>query len=382
MGRRGLIWLLAFVSLLVAFFGGFELRSRPVQGAGTAQAATIRDQVVEALEQSYYLPINSKALHARDVRGVLHALHDPYTQYLSPHAYQLVVTEEQSRYVGVGLAVTRAPNGLRVTATLPGLPAANAGIRRGDTITRIDAQPLAKLRYGLAVDLLHGPAGSRVSMVVTSPSQPTRTVTLVRANVDLPNVFTKTLHRAGRRYTYLRLPGIVNGVGRRVRAVAERASSSHSAGIVLDLRGDAGGLLDEAVNVADVFQGSGVVVAIHGLHQPLHVYSADDQAIDGLPLVVLVDGSTASAAEVVAGSLQRAHRAIVVGTRSFGKGTVQAVRPLQGGGALKLTVAVFSLAGGEPVNRRGIRPNVRVHDRPGTGVDEMLQAALRVLARR
>src|SRR6476619_4965191 len=113
MGRRGLIWLVAVVSLLIAFFGSFELHSRGVStvgGAGTAQAATVRDQVVQALQQSYYLPIN---------KAVLQALHDPYTQYLSPHAYQLVVTEEQSRFVGVGMAFTHPPGGLAVTATLP-----------------------------------------------------------------------------------------------------------------------------------------------------------------------------------------------------------------------------------------------------------------------
>ena len=164
--------------------------------------------------------------------------------------------------------------------------------------------------------------------------------------------------------------------------MAQRASSDHRAGLILDLRGNMGGLLDEAVDVADVFQGSGVVVATHGLHEPRHVYSADDRAVAHLPVAVLVDGSTASAAEVVAGALQRAHRAVVVGTRSFGKGTVQAVQPLQGGGALKLTVAVFSLAGGERVNRRGIIPDVRVVNRPSTRVDEVLRRALGVLARK
>src|SRR6185437_8199888 len=140
MGRRGLIWLVAVVSLLIAFFGSFELHSRGVStvgGDGTAQAATVRDQVVRALQQSYYLPINKAVLRAHGLHGVLRALHDPYTQYLSPHAYQLVVTEEQSRFVGVGMAFTHAPGGLAVTATLPGLPAANAGLRRGDLITQI-----------------------------------------------------------------------------------------------------------------------------------------------------------------------------------------------------------------------------------------------------
>ncbi len=128
MGRRGLIWLVAVVSLLIAFFGSFELHSRGVStvgGDGTAQAATVRDQVVRALQQSYYLPINKAVLRAHGLHGVLRALHDPYTQYLSPHAYQLVVTEEQSRFVGVGMAFTHTPGGLVVSATLPGLPAAD-----------------------------------------------------------------------------------------------------------------------------------------------------------------------------------------------------------------------------------------------------------------
>jgi carboxyl-terminal processing protease len=200
--------------------------------------------------------------------------------------------------------------------------------------------------------------------------------------VHLPVVFTRELNAFGGHYEYVKLPGFVHGAAARVRSVAVQASREHRDGLVLDLRGDAGGLLDEAVGVADVFQGRGVVVSTHGLHEPQHVYVANDDAVRHLPLVVLVDGATASAAEVVAGSLQRAGRAVVVGTRSYGKGTVQAVRPLAGGGALKLTVAVFSLAGGEQVNRRGIRPDVRARDLPGSPSDEALATALRVLANR
>jgi carboxyl-terminal processing protease len=342
----------------------------------------VRDQVVRALQQSYYLPINQAVLRAHGLHGVLRALHDPYTQYLSPHAYQLVVTEEESRFVGVGMAFTHTPDGLVVSATLPGLPAATAGLRPGDLITQIGLEPLAPLSYGRDLRLLRGPVGSSVSLVVRRRHQAPRTLTLKRTAVDLPNVFSRSIRYHGRQYAYVRLPGFVAGVARRIREVAQRASSDHRAGLILDLRGNMGGLLDEAVDVADVFQGSGVVVATHGLHEPRHVYSADDRAVAHLPVAVLVDSSTASAAEVVAGALQRAHRAVVVGTRSFGKGTVQAVQPLQGGGALKLTVAVFSLAGGERVNRRGIIPDVRVVNQPFTRVDEVLRRALGVLARK
>ena len=151
---------------------------------------------------------------------------------------------------------------------------------------------------------------------------------------------------------------------------------------MLDLRGNVGGLLDEAVQVTRVFQDSGVVVTMQGLHEPMQIYTAGEVAVSRMPMVVLVDGSTASAAEVVAGSLQRAGRAIVVGSRSFGKGTVQAVQPLERGGALKLTVAVFRLAGGTQVNRRGVMPNISAVDRPATRADDALMAALRALAGR
>jgi carboxyl-terminal processing protease len=385
MGRRVLIWLVAAVALLIAFLGGFELHTRTVsrmEGSGTAQAATIRDEVVAELRQSYYRPLSSAALRGGDVRDVIRALHDPYTRYLSPHAYQLVVTSEQSSFVGVGLALTHTNGGLLVTGAIPGLAAARSGVRAGDVIRQVGPRVLTHVRYSRAVGLLQGPAGQRVSLVIRRKgvAHPVR-VSLVRRAVDLPIAFTRSIAYRHRRYTYVNLPGFVEGAGARIRQIAEQAAHHHHAGLILDLRGNVGGLLKEAVSVADVFQPTGVVVAIHGLHQPSHVYEADNTAVGNLPVVVLVDRSTASAAEVVAGSLQRAQRAQVVGTRSFGKGTVQALRPLQGGGALKLTVAVFQLAGGEPVNRRGIIPDVHVRERPGSGGDDVLAAALRVLAR-
>jgi carboxyl-terminal processing protease len=386
MGRRTLIWLVAAVALLIAFFGGFELHSRTISHVGLApdaQAATIRDEVVTALQNSYYRPLTPRVLHAHTVHGVLRALGDPYTQYLAPAAYRRLLANEQSSFSGVGLALTHARGGLLVTITLPGMPASNGGIREGDLIVAVDGQRLSDLSYQPAVELLHGAPGSTVTVTVRRPgrSEPLE-LTLVRRAVRLPIVFERTVRYHGGRYEYLRLPGFVKGAGDSVRRIAQRALREHRAGLVLDLRGDVGGLLDEAVQVTRVFQDSGVVVTMQGLHEPMQIYTAGNVAVSRLPMVVLVDGSTASAAEVVAGSLQRAGRAIVVGVRSFGKGTVQAVQPLARGGALKLTVAVFQLAGGTRVNRRGVMPDVSAVDRPATRVDDALMAALRALAAR
>jgi carboxyl-terminal processing protease len=384
MGQRTQIWLAGAVGLVIAFFGGFELHSRSVSGVGDrtpeAQAATIRDEVLAALQQSYYRPLSVEALHARTVRGILRALDDPYTEYLPPSAYEDLLAREENTFTGVGLALSYAPRGLAVVAAIPGLPGSRAGIRAGDVITHIDGRPIAGLRYLRAAELLKGRAGSTVKLRLARPGRRAAVVSVVRRRLSLPVVLNRTL-RAGRNaYQYLRLPQFSTGSGEAVRELAERASRAERSGLILDLRGNVGGLLDEAVDVVRVFQGGGVVVSTHGLHEPTQVYSAGENSIRSLPLVVLVDGSTASAAEVVAGSLQRAGRATVVGVRSFGKGTVQAVRPLADGSALKLTVAVFRLAGGEPVNRRGVRPDVPAFDRPRTSTDEALVAALQVLA--
>jgi carboxyl-terminal processing protease len=387
MGRRTQIWLVAAVALLIAFFGGFELHSRTVSHVGLApdaQAATIRDEVVTALQNSYYRPLTPSVLHAHTVHGVLRALGDPYTQYLAPAAYRRLLANEQSSFSGVGLALTHARGGLLVTITLAGMTASNGGIRAGDLIVAVDGQRLSDLSYEPAVELLHGAPGSTVTVTVRRPGRPQPLkLTLVRRAVRLPIVSERTVRYHSRTYEYLRLPGFVTGAGDSVRRIAQRALRDHRAGLVLDLRGNAGGLLDEAVQVTRVFQDSGVVVTMQGLHEPMQIYTARDvAAVSRLPMVVLVDGSTASAAEVVAGSLQRAGRAIVVGARSFGKGTVQAVQPLEQGGALKLTVAVFRLAGGTQVNRRGVMPDVSAVDRPATRVDDALMAALRALAAR
>jgi carboxyl-terminal processing protease len=387
LGRRTLIWMVAAVALLVAFFGGFELHSRSVgrmAGVGPdAQAATIRDEVVTALQKSYYRPLAPAVIHAPTLHEVLRALDDPYTEYLDPQAYHRLLANEQSGFSGVGLALSHARGGLLVTITLPGMPAAAGGVRSGDLIVAIDGRSLRHVSYQDAVDRLHGTTGSRVVVTVRRPGveRPKR-LTLERRPVHLPIVFDRVIRSHGHRYEYLRLPGFVEGAGDSVRLVAQRARRAHVSGLVLDLRGNVGGLLDEAVQVTRVFQGSGVVVSTRGLHEPVQIYTAGNGAVAGLPLVVLVDGSTASAAEVVAGSLQRAGRATVVGSRSYGKGTVQAVEPLSRGGALKLTVAVFRLAGGERVNRRGVLPDVAAVNRPSTRVDEALRAALRVLTSR
>src|SRR5205823_5807784 len=191
---------------------------------------------------------------------------------------------EQSSFSGVGLALTHARDGLLVTITLPGMPASNGGIRAGDLIVAVDDRRLSDLSYQSAVDLLHGAPGSTVTVTARRPgrSHPLK-LTLVRRAVRLPIVFHRVVRYHRHEYEYLRLPGFVTGAGDSVRRIAQRALRSHRAGLVLDLRGNVGGLLDEAVQVTRVFQDNGVGVAMQGLHAPMQIYTADAVAVSRLP---------------------------------------------------------------------------------------------------
>jgi carboxyl-terminal processing protease len=363
-GHRPYLFVAIAVGLAASFATGFELRSRSLAHTPSpppARHGTLRSEVARILQAHYYAPLSPGVLGARTLPGMLHRLGDPYTRYLSPGDYRLLRDAESGAYTGIGVTVLRAPGGLLVTSSIPRLPASRAGLEAGDLITTIDGTSLASLSYRSALDLMAGDTGTAVSLRVRpSDGGPPMRVTLVRRSIAEPVVASRMIHAAGERYQYLRLFGFPASAAHSVRRLAQQAVSRHADGVILDLRGNPGGLLSQAVAVSRVFIDRGVVVSTEGLHEPDQSFYANGTAVGKLPLAVLIDGTTASAAEVAAGALRIGDDAIVVGERSFGKGTVQAIEPLAGGGALKLTVARFLLAGHVPVDGRGIVPDVFV----------------------
>jgi carboxyl-terminal processing protease len=364
-GRRPYLVVAIAVGLAASFATGFELRSRSLarpQAPPPTRHASLRSEVAAVLQAHYYAPLSRSVLEARTLSGMIHRLDDPYTRYLSPGDYRLLRDAEDGAYTGIGVTVLHAPGGLLVTSSIPRLPASRAGLQPGDLITTVDGTSLATLSYRRALDLMAGDEGTPVSLRVRpSDGGPAVRVTLVRRSIAEPVVASRMIRRQGASYQYLRLFGFPASAARSVRRLAQEAVRKHADGLILDLRGNPGGLLSQAVAVSRIFVPSGVVVSTVGLHEPPQSFYANGTAAVGkLPVVVLIDGSTASAAEVTAGALRIGDGAIVVGERSFGKGTVQAIQPLVGGGALKLTVARFLLAGRVPVDGRGIVPDVRL----------------------
>lgn len=357
-------------SVGLAAFGG---------GSSARGSSSVVDEVRTQLVTRYYRPVPASVLSLTDVGAMLSALDDPYTEFLDPARYRLLQRETTGVYSGVGMTVLPGATGLLVTRLQAG-PARIAGLRPGDTILEIDGVPTTGVSYEEALGLIIGRRGSSVDLhVLRGPH--VLDVRLVRTQFRIPAVRTRLLAAGGKKIGYVQLASFTSGATQAIERALTRLDREGADAIVLDLRGNPGGLLDQAVGVASLFLDRGVVASTSGAHQAQHVYVAQSGPKSALPLAVLVDRGSASAAEIVAAALGDHDRAILVGERSFGKALVQSIEPLAAGAALKLTTARYLTPSGVDLSQRGVVPDVRAPDDPATPVDEGLAAALRALAR-
>jgi carboxyl-terminal processing protease len=307
----------------------------------------------ELLEQ-YVRPLDASALAAPTIPSLLSQLDDRYTVYLGPNQYRTFLDRVDATRIGVGLSLESDPErGLRVGDALDGTPAAAAGLVDGDAILAIDGVSTRHLGIENALAQLQGGViGTRVVLRVRQ-SGGVRTVPLERVRIATRAVSARDIGSGAARVRVIRIRTFAAGVAREVRQLA-----THAPAVILDLRGDPGGLLDEAVGTASVFVQKGRIVSWSGLNVGSHVRNASHTALPPMPLAVLVDRKTASAAEIVAAAIQDHKRGAIVGTRTFGKGSLQSVEPLANGGALKLTIAEYRTPDGRDLHGRGVIPNI------------------------
>jgi carboxyl-terminal processing protease len=382
--RTGFIVLLCALATLVAgiFLGGHpELLPGFARDALVEEDRAIRSEIVETIQDNFYKPVDEAKIDDASLKGIVDSLDDPYSAYISPteaSAFQEAVTGE---FEGVGMTVEKDERGLRVLEAFKGAPAAGAGIQKGDLILEVDGHSIAGMSSTLATGRIKGPAGSSVKLEVFSPgAKDTRSVRVKREKIEIPTVRGKLVERDGRKLAVVELRGFSSGAHGVLRREIEKQLKAGADGIVLDLRGNGGGLLSEAVLVSSIFIEDGKVVSVRGRSRPERTENANGDAIDGdVPVVVLVDGGSASASEIVTGALRDTHRATVVGTNTFGKGLVQEVEPLSNGGYLDLTVANYYLPGGKTIGKGGLKPQVKAKDDPDTKRDEALPIALDAL---
>jgi carboxyl-terminal processing protease len=374
--RRSLILLVAGLVLAGSFAVGYRLTQ--VDRATSPVALDVVDQVREALAGRYYRSVPPDVLRLGSVDAMLSALKDPYTRYLNAPSYRLVRRESASRFSGIGVAVLPSAGGLVVTGLEPG-PAQSAGVAVGDTIVRIGDASARGLDVTAALTRMTGPPGSSVRIELARSGR-LFWLALRREVVRAAIVDGRLLSFEGMRWGEIRLSAFRAGAAQVVARELGVLEHEGAQGFVLDLRDNPGGLLTQAVAVSSLFLDRGVVVTLDGAHYDRTVFRAAGRALTRLPVVVLVDRSSASSAEIVAAALSEHSRATLVGERTFGKGVVQWLDPLGNGAALMLTVARYYTPLGHDLSRVGIAPQIHAVDDPATRSDEALAAALRVLA--
>jgi carboxyl-terminal processing protease len=317
--------------------------------------------VVTEIDHSYVTPVDNKKLIQSAMSGMLTSL-DPHSDYLPPDAYGDLQDQTRGEYGGLGLEIQSEDGAIKVISPIDDTPASKAGIQPGDFILAVDGQNILGLSVNEAVRQMRGKPGEAVTLTIGRQGVQPFDVKLVREIIQPKSV---TFRMEGD-YGYVRLSGFNEKATEETLAAIQalQAKDPHMKGLILDLRNNPGGLLDQAVGVASLFLNGGEVVSQRGRDpQDIETYDAKGHdVLNGLPLVVLINSGTASASEIVSGALQDRHRAAIVGVTSFGKGSVQTVIPLRGGldGAVKLTTARYYTPSGRSIQRTGIQPDLEV----------------------
>ena len=320
--------------------------------------------VLSLIKQAYVEPVDDHVLMQAAIKGMLVGL-DPHSEYLEASALDQLTEDTSGSYEGLGLEVTTADGALRVIAPIDDTPAARAGIKPGDTILRIDNVPVQADNLSDAVDMLRGPPGSEVTLsILRLGANVPQDVKLKRETIRVASVRGRMLEPG---YAYLRVSQFQSETGSDLRKRIARLQKDNGkplAGAVLDLRSNPGGLLSSAVEVSDLLLDAGTIVTTKGRirEADMAFQATPGDALEGAPLVVLIDNGSASAAEIVAGALKDNHRALLMGRRSFGKGSVQTVLTLDETHALKLTTARYYTPSGISIQASGIKPDIELAD--------------------
>jgi len=359
--RSALTLALGIVLGIAVSLGGGVLAERDeLQNTLPWEDARLLAEVLERVKEEYVEPVDDTTLIESAVRGMVTGL-DSHSQFLDPEEYEEIRISTTGNYSGVGLEVSMDRGKVTVVAPIEGTPAARAGLKSGDVILSIDDIVVDEQNVDDTIGRMRGKPGTRVKILVARASEVEPIdFELIRSHVQVSSVRTEILDSS---YGYIRISHFSETTFRDLRkaiAEIEKDAGGELDGVILDLRNNPGGVLDAAVDVSDAFLNGGVIVTANGRgHDATFRHEAHSgDLLDGLLLVVMVNGGSASASEIVAGALQDNDRATVVGGQTFGKGSVQTVMPLSNGRAIKLTTSRYFTPSGDSIQGQGITPDI------------------------
>lgn len=336
-------------------------KDAPENEADTYEMLNLFGEVLERAKMSYVEDVSDKKLIEAAINGMLVAL-DPHSSYLDGQSFKYMNEQTKGKFGGLGIEVTMEQGLVMVVSPIDDTPAYKAGIKTGDFITHIDGEQVIGMSLNDAVDKMRGKVGTKVKLTIRRINQKPFDVKLTREEIKIRSV--KSELKSGD-VAYIRISSFTEDTDQTIEKSLKKLkkeAKNKLKGVVLDVRNNPGGLLDQAVNVSDLFLDKGEIVSTRSRNPEDTVkYTAKDGDIaKGLPMVVLINDGSASASEIVAGALQDHKRAIILGEKSFGKGSVQTIIPLGNHGAMRLTTARYYTPSGRSIQAKGIEPDVEV----------------------
>ncbi len=356
------LWLALLIAVVFGTIGSGFYRNLSANGAETYKGLKLFSDVIGLVENNYVDPVDSKELIEKAIQGMVHSL-DPHSSLLSPDDFKELQIDTQGEFTGIGVSITMKDGFVTVISPIEGTPAYKAGIKAGDKIIKVNGKATVDLRQ--AVKMMRGPKGTEV-LVTIAREEVKKPIDfkLIRDIIPVESVKAIVLKPG---YGYIWVTNFRDNTTDDLVSELEKLESTKIPlkGLILDLRDNPGGLLNQAIEVSDLFIEKGTILSIKGREEKnTQIYKATpNKAKRNYPIVLLINGGSASASEIVAGALQDQKRALILGTSSFGKGSVQSVEKLRDGYGLKLTIARYYTPSGRSIQAKGIQPDIIVKRR-------------------
>ncbi len=356
------LWLVLLIAVVFCTIGSGFYRNLSANGAETYKGLKLFSDVIELVENNYVDSVDSKNLIEKAIQGMVHSL-DPHSSLLAPDDFKELQIDTQGEFTGIGVSITMKDGFVTVISPIEGTPAYKAGIKAGDKIIKVNGETTGDLRQ--AVKMIRGPKGTEVVVTIArEDAKKPIDFKIIRDIIPVESVKAAVIKPG---YGYIWITNFRDNTTDDLLSELEKFESNKIPlkGLILDLRDNPGGLLNQAIKVSDLFIENGTILSIKGRKEKnTQIYKATPNEVKrDYPIVLLINGGSASASEIVAGALQDQKRALILGTSSFGKGSVQSVEKLRDGYGLKLTIARYYTPSGRSIQAKGIQPDIVVKRR-------------------